>query len=149
MLPPRVRTEGGEHFVDRVLREQRAGTGYAFAICPHGSEEVVGQIRLMNWSRMERRAEVGYWIRRKDWGHGYGGDALRLVCRFGFRSLGLHRIEAKVVKGNARSQRTLLGAGFRVEGTQRESAWVSRRWADIVEFGLLRGELRNARPAAK
>ena len=143
-LPPRVRRESGREFVDRVLEEQRAGKGFAFAILPIGSSEVVGQVRLIDWSESERRAEVGFWLRRSSWGQGFGTDALRLVCGYGFRVLRLHRIEATVIVGNDRSAGALTRVGFRAEGRRRRGARVPRGWADEWTFGLLRGELRDA-----
>ncbi|HXY47224.1 MAG TPA: GNAT family protein [Thermoplasmata archaeon] len=140
MLPPRVRRETGVQFTARVLGENRRRDGYAFAVRWLGTPEAIGLIRLRNWSHEERSAEVGYWIRRRDWGRGAGSEALHLVCRFGFRSMRLHRIVANVVAGNTRSIRTLEGAGFRQEGKRRLSARVSRGWADELEFGLLRAD---------
>lgn len=140
MLPPRVRRETGSQFVARVLRESRRGDGYAFAIRWIATRETIGQIRLHSLSHDERSAEVGYWIRRRDWGRGAGSEALQLVCRFGFRSLRLHRLVANVVEGNGRSIHALECAGFRCEGRRRRSARVSRGWADMLEFGLLRAE---------
>src|ERR1700674_1553985 len=63
MLPERVRREGGSQFVARALREEIEGGGPAFAILPHGSKEVIGQIRFVDWSRSEGMSEVGSWIR--------------------------------------------------------------------------------------
>ena len=144
LLPPRVRHENGKQFVTRVLREQRESQWPAFVIRPIGSDEVIGQIRFIASSPTERSAEVGYWIRRAYWGQGFGTDALRLICRFGFGSMVLHRIEATVVTGNNRSRRALKRVGFREEGRRRRSALLSDRWADEWVFGLLRGETRGA-----
>lgn len=143
MLPPRVRRETGSQFVGRVLREARQGDSYAFAIRWLGTKETIGQIRLLNWSHDEQSAEIGYFIRRKHWGRGAGSEALQLACRFGFRTLGLHRVVASVVAGNTRSIQTLENAGFHPEGRRRRSARVSRGWEDELEFGLLRGEWKG------
>ncbi|MCI4340738.1 MAG: GNAT family N-acetyltransferase [Thermoplasmata archaeon] len=141
-LPPRVRQETGEQFVRRVLREQAHGEGVAFVLSPIVSEEVVGQIRFVAWSRADRRGEVGYWLRRRWWGKGLGTDALRLICRYGFRSMSLHRIEARVVAGNLRSRRSLERVGFRIEGQARHAAPTPKGWVDVWEFGLLRSDFR-------
>jgi ribosomal-protein-alanine N-acetyltransferase len=133
--------------VNRVLREQRAGDGFAFVVVPVGSEEVVGQIRLLGWSHSERHAEIGYWLRRARWGQGLGVEAVRLVCGFGFRFMRLHRINATVVVGNDRSARVLVSAGFRREGFVRHGALLATGWRDEWLYGLLRGELRLERAA--
>jgi RimJ/RimL family protein N-acetyltransferase len=145
-LPPRVRRESGRMFVDRVLREQREDRGFCYAIVPNGSRQVVGQIRLFDWSPLQKHAEVGYWIRRKYWGRGFGTEALWLICREGFRRLYLHRILANVVAPNLASALVLEKVGFRQEGTARSAARLSHGWADERIYGLLRGEFRDTPP---
>jgi len=142
-LPPRVRTEGGAKFVTRVLAKDRRGEGRSFVICRAGSTDVLGQIRPFAWSHPERRAEVGYFLRRDCWGHALAPEALRLVCSYGFRSMAIHRIEATIVVGNHRSGRVLEKVGFRPEGRRRRAARLAGRWADEAIFGLLRPELRD------
>jgi len=148
-LPPRVRRETGEQFVERVLQEQRTGRGLAFAIVPQGSQEAVGQIRLFDWYPPEQRAEIGYWIRRAYWGRGFATEALRLTCQAGFRRLHLHRIDANVVAENVASAKVLEKVGFREEGVARSSARVGQGWADVRIFGLLRPEFRVASEGAQ
>jgi [ribosomal protein S5]-alanine N-acetyltransferase len=143
-LPPRVRRESGKQFVARILSEQHRGGGPAFAIRPTDTEQTVGQIRFLNWSPVERKAEVGFWMQRKYWGRGFGTEALQLICRYGFRSMSLHRIEAVVVVGNLGSRRALEKVGFREEGLSRRSLRLGDGWGDAWIFGLLRGELLDA-----
>lgn len=143
-LPPRVRGETGARFVARVLAETRRGDGAPFVIRPLGATEVVGQIRLFHCSPLERNADVGYWIRRSSWGNGFATEALSLACRYGFRSMALARIQAKVVVGNDASRRVLEKVGFQLEGTERRSAVLARGRGDVWSFGLLRGELRTS-----
>ena len=139
-LPPRVRRESGKQFVTRVLEETARDKSAAFAIVElHGSEPI-GQIRFVNWSRSERRAEIGFWMGRRFWGRGYGTEAVRLICRFGFQTLSLHRIDAAVVVGNIASRRVLEKCGFRCEGSARLAARLSHGWVDEWRFGLIRHE---------
>ena len=140
-LPPRVRRESGVAFVERVLGEQREGEGFSFVILEVGSHEVVGQIRFFGWYPPLASAEVGYWLGRRHWGKGYASEAVRLACRFGFRTMHLHRINAVVVTGNDRSSRVLEKAGFHREGTSRRSERAGNGWRDARLYGLLRGEL--------
>lgn len=142
-MPPKVRHESGSEFVKRVLAERARDGGPAFAILPVGSDEVVGHIRFVNWSRPDRKAEVGYWLRRRFWRRSLGTEALRLVCRLGFGKMSLRRIEATVVSGNLGSRRLLEKVGFRLEGQSRRSVRLSGRWVDAWTFGLLRGELKE------
>jgi len=144
-LPWRVQLETGPAFVRRVLGEQRRGEGFSFAIVTRKDSRVVGQVRLFDWSRHDRCAEVGIWLRRDCWGRGYGSEAVRLVCRFGFGSMKLHRVIATVGVPNKKSDAMLRRIGFQREGLLRSSALVRRAWLDMRVYGLLRGELRRSR----
>ena len=149
-LPAWVRRATGRQFVARVSGEQRRGEGVAFAIVPLGSEKAIGQVRLFHWSPADRVAELGFWIRRKHWGRGFGTEAVRLACRYGFRAMSLHRIEAVVLVGNEGSKRALEKVGFRTEGRSRRSHLLTGRWTDAWRLGLLREErLMPSRPGPR
>jgi RimJ/RimL family protein N-acetyltransferase len=137
MLPRRVRREGGQSFVDRVLREQRAGSCYTFAIAPKGHRIAIGEVRLFRWNRDDRNAEIGIWIGRRWWGQGLGPEAIRAVCAFGFGTMRLHRIVAEALTENRRSIRALEGCGFRLEGRMRHAVLLNRRWCDLSILATL------------
>lgn len=145
-LRPWVRYETGREFVVRVLRDQRKGHSVAFAIVPAGSTKAIGQTRLFHWSRTNDVAEVGFWLRRKYWGRGFGTEALRLICQYGFRTMSLHRIEAVVIEGNVGSRRALKKIGFRDEGRSRQAHRLAGRWVNEWRLGLLRGEMPRSAP---
>jgi len=137
MLPRRVRIEGGRAFVIRATREQRSGSGYAFAIVPKALGRPIGQVRLIDWDRESRKAEIGIWIGRHWWEEGFGPEAIRAVCAFGFGRMHLHRIEALVLSANRRAVRALEKCGFQVEGLRREAVRLNRRWQDVIVLAAL------------
>lgn len=74
------------------------------------------------------------------WNSGYGTDAMRVILRYGFLELNLHRINLNVFDFNARARRVYEKVGFVQEGIQREALnRGGRRW-DIVYYGILRSE---------
>ncbi len=87
-----------------------------------------------------QHAELGYWLGVPFWGMGYATEAAQEMLRYGFESLGLHRIFATHFKHNPASGRTLKKLGMRYEGCQREHL---RKWAQFVDselYGILRQE---------
>jgi len=76
------------------------------------------------------------------WNGGYGTDAMRVLCRFGFDMMNLHRIQLEVFSENARAIRVYEKIGFRVEGVRREAFYKYGRYLDVMVMGLLEGELR-------
>lgn len=61
--------------------------------------------------------EIGWWLDKSLWGHGYASEAAAAVLARGFETLGLARIVAVVQPANARSRRVADKIGMRLERT--------------------------------
>lgn len=101
------------------------------------SPALVGGCSLEEIEARARAALLGIWVGRPYWDSGYGTDAVRTLCRFGFRHMNLQRIELNVYTTNPRAVRAYERVGFRVEGTRRRSAFVGGRYVDPHVMGLL------------
>ncbi|MFO7588713.1 MAG: GNAT family N-acetyltransferase [Gemmatimonadota bacterium] len=85
-------------------------------------------------------AELGYWIGVPYWNRGYASEAARAVVDFGFESLGLQRIWARVFVRNPASARVVEKAGLRHEGTLRRNLRKGDELLDHHVHGVLREE---------
>ncbi len=83
-------------------------------------------------------------MRRSVWGLGYATEATRLIVAFGFRELGLHRIEATCAPENLGSVRVLEKIGMRREGQLKQHLLAHGAWRDSLVYGVLRGEWPDA-----
>lgn len=79
---------------------------------------------------------------RDHWGGGYGSDALRVICRYAFEEMGLHRVMLWVVADNTAAVRAYQQAGFVEEGRRREAFRRAGKRYDFLMMGLLSPELR-------
>jgi RimJ/RimL family protein N-acetyltransferase len=77
----------------------------------------------------------------RHYGRGYGSEAARLLLGYGFRELGLHRVELEVFAFNARAIHVYEKLGFRREGVRREALRLEDGWHDALVMGLLEDEL--------
>lgn len=111
---------------------------FQWAVTRPEEDRLIGTVTLFQWSRQNRRAEIGFILGRAHWGHGYAAEAARAVLRFGFERMDLHRVEADVDPANAGSVRLLERLGFRREGYLRERWFTYGRWSDSALYGLLR-----------
>jgi RimJ/RimL family protein N-acetyltransferase len=119
------------------------GTAAPFAIVPgEDRDRVLGSISLMRLAWEHRRGEVGYWLAREARGHGHTTRAVSLICDWGFRTLGLERIDLFAATANVRSQRVAERAGFTREAVLRAYLRGRDGQLDAVAFGLLAGEAR-------
>lgn len=82
---------------------------------------VRGAISLHHIDLAQLNGELGYWVAPDHRGAGLGGQAARTVARWGFDVLGLRRIQLFHSLGNEASCRVATAAGFRYEGTHRQS----------------------------
>ncbi len=103
------------------------------------SSELIGTVSLRRFAR-DRRAELGYWLGAEAWGKGYATEAASALVDYGFRDLGLSRIYAQVLEGNAPSCHVLEKLGMLSEGIRRSHVRKGKRLHDVSLFGMLRDE---------
>ena len=112
---------------------------YRFAIECLDNPVILGCIDL-RFPEHEKQADIGYWLGYQFWNNGYMTDALRLICNFGFKHLGIVRIYAPIFKGNVRSRRVLEKNGFSLDGTLRNHLLKRGQWRDVWFMSLLRSD---------
>jgi len=123
-------------FISVIQEELASGTGLRLAIVLRESDTLCGGVGL----RIEtdhHRAELGYWIGVPYWGNGYATEAARAVVKYGFETLGLHRIFASHFANNPASARVLQKVGMRHEGRQRAHILKWGEFLDLEMYGML------------
>ncbi|MDT0266253.1 GNAT family protein [Streptomyces sp. DSM 44915] len=106
-------------------------------------QRLIGVTGLRDASPIDGRAELDIYLGEKDcWGQGYGTDAVRTLCRWGFDQLRLHSIALWVVVENAAAVRAYEKAGFQRDGRHRECFRGVGRFHDMYLMSVLEGELR-------
>ena len=121
--------------------EKETPATFTFSIRILESDRLIGFVGLggVQWSQGDAWMGIGLGD-RQDWGKGYGTDALRVLLRYTFTELNLHRVSLGVFEYNPRALRSYEKAGFRMEGRQRKLyEREGRRWDGIV-MGILREE---------
>lgn len=103
--------------------------------------ETVGACSLEEIHAASHSASLGIWIGAPYWDQGYGSDAVRTLCRFGFTEMNLQRIGLSVYDVNPRGVRAYEKVGFKEEGRRRRGMFVDGRYVDVIAMGLLAEEL--------
>jgi len=128
-----------------VATEWRNDEGYGFFVFRRGDDALLGGINLSQVRRgVAQTASLGYWIGAPHARKGYMTDALATLLPYAFRQLGMHRIEAACLAGNAASRRLLSKLGFREEGLARQYLRINDRWQDHVLYGLIESDMADA-----
>ncbi|CAB4690358.1 MAG: GNAT family N-acetyltransferase [Actinobacteria bacterium] len=100
-----------------------------------GKEKLIGQITLggIIFGAM-RGAHIGYWIDQRFSGRGYTTRAVKLLSKFAFEYLKLHRIEINLRPENEASKRVAIKAGYVLEGARNKYLHIAGDWRDHITF---------------
>ncbi|HEX3650348.1 MAG TPA: GNAT family protein [Pseudonocardiaceae bacterium] len=109
----------------------------AFSVVRLADGELAGEASLWAIDSWRRSAHVGLALRAASRGRGLGTDVVRVLCRYGFTVLGLHRLQVETLATNRAMLRVAERVGFRREAVHREVAWVMGEFADEVLLGML------------
>jgi len=143
--PPITRTQERE-----VLARQTDPDRGAFFAIEAEDGTFIGTCAILGIWHRTRTGNVGIAIGDKRyWSRGYGTDALRTLCAYGFVELNLQRIGLRLDATNERARRCYEKCGFQVEGRLRRAAYSQGRYVDELVMGVLREEFFERFPERK
>ncbi|WP_168122040.1 GNAT family protein [Paenibacillus sp. HB172176] len=124
-------------FIDSVIRmqEQTPRVDYEFALIRKETGNLIGGVGIHVVS--DRVGEIGYCLHPDYWRQGFGSEAAREMLRFGFGTLGLHRIYATCRPDNIGSASVMKKIGMRYEGHLREHMFHKGKWPDSYLHAIL------------
>lgn len=112
------------------------GTDLTFGIFK--DNRIIGRIKLSNIIMgVFRSCNIGYSLDKDYEGRGYMKEAVRLVIKYAFNEIDLHRIEASTLLDNIKSQRVLLSNGFKELGINKEYLLINGAWRDHKTFYII------------
>ena len=122
--------------------EERCSLGdfYDFAVEEKESGHMIGTCGFTSLDPTHDAGEIGYVLNPEYQGKGYATEAAREMLRFGFSVLGLHRIEARFMKGNEASRHVMEKLGMRFEGYRRDGIFVKGSYRTIGVCAVLADE---------
>lgn len=98
-------------------------------------EVLIGQITLGGIAfGALRGAYIGYWIDQRFANRGYTTRAVKLLTKFGFEKLSLHRIEISMRPENEASKKVAEKAGYKFEGIRTSYLHIDGAWRDHLCF---------------
>ncbi|MGG3279262.1 GNAT family N-acetyltransferase [Paenibacillus solani] len=119
----------------RRMKEQDPRNSYELALVLKDSGRLIGGVGL---HRLKTNAELGYCLNSAYWGQGYASEAALVMCRFGFKELGVNRIYATCRPGNVGSANVMRKIGMKQEGHLRQHLWFKGAFHDSYLFSVLR-----------
>ena len=122
------------HYLSRFDRM----TAECLLICVRETGAIAGVVGISEIIRGHyQRATVGYNAFSATVRQGYMSEGFKLVLRFAFEDLCLHRLEADIQPANAPSLRFAEKMGFRKEGFSPAFIYIDGRWHDHERWAIL------------
>jgi len=137
-LAPRSLAECRVFFGGRVIERYKSMLPTPWGVVDKMTGRLVGQCGFTQWYPADMRAEIAYGISKAYWGKGYIPEAVRMVLAFGFRVLGIERIQAACMVENVASERVMQKVGMSFEEMQREYSFVHDRYEDLKLYSIRR-----------
>lgn len=123
-------------YYDLIAESQ---TDVVLAIIDRTNDLHIGNIGLHQIDYINRTAVFGIVLGEKSaWGRGIGGRSWRAMTEYGFEVLNLNKICATVINGNDKSLKCATGAGYEIEGRQKNQIFKNGQYCDLIHVGLAR-----------
>ncbi len=113
-----------------------------FAINLKRTGEFIGHLLFCPHDSAERTREFGWVIHPEYQGYGYATEAASAVLKYGFETLGLHRVVASCDSRNLASQRVMEKLGMRREAHFKQCLFRQGEWIDEYFYAILAEEWR-------
>ena len=140
---PHESLRDSENFLRFVRERYSRGDPAGWGMEERETGEFIGTCGIQSWQPEHSRAEIGYVLSREHWGRGLMTEAVAAVVGFGLDRVGLNRLEARCLDGNAASSRVLEKAGMVHEGTSRSSHLIRGCFCDLHHYAILRDDPRS------
>lgn len=128
----------------RYVKSRDQKTNDGFLVCHAHTHAIMGVINLNRIVRgWLQSAYLGYYIGAPYSGQGYMKEALRLVIRYAFTELQLHRLEANIQPDNQPSLALVKSCGFRKEGFSPRYLRINGEWKDHERWAILADEIAS------
>jgi RimJ/RimL family protein N-acetyltransferase len=141
-VSPRVTwsTKKVKEWIEKDYEKDRP-EGYFFNIRAKEGDKLIGFFGLWDVEANHADTIISIGIGEPDyWGKGFGTDAMRLLLRYAFVELNLHRVSLFVFAYNTRAIQSYYKTGFKLEGRMRAAMLRGGKRDDIVAMGILREE---------
>lgn len=139
---PHKNIEETRAIISNWINEYEKGN-YNWVVELKDTNEIIGNISVLEISEKHNNCEIGYVYGSKYWGKGYGTEALRKVIYYLLVECKFHLIEAKYHSSNPASGRIMEKSGMIKDCVLRERRKnkINPDYDDLIIYSITRKEL--------
>ncbi len=119
-----------------LLQQYRKGRCTDWGVALKDTNKLIGTCGFAHVDLHNNRAEIGYVLSHRHRKCGYMREAVLKVFDIGFNVLGLNRIEARILEGNADSVALASAVGMKYEGTLHKALLVKGEYKSFSYYAI-------------
>ena len=127
-----------QQLIERAVSSRAAGLGFTYVITLSASRTAIGLVQVRQLDPVFEGAEWECTIAPSSRGSGAFLEVARLVGSFAFGSVGVHRLESRVLVQNGRGNGAMRKLGAVQEGVLRRSLRREGQYFDQVLWSILK-----------
>lgn len=128
-MPHSIEEQTHVHFEEKM----KIPDATFWVICRKGKEEVIGVVNYLGGTAIPG---LGYIIRRDTWGQGITVEAVQVALTYGFKELGLDRVELWIDESNLASQRVAQKLGFGAKARMPFKYSYATEYISMTVYGM-------------
>lgn len=137
---PEQSLEDSLKWINMVVQAAENNIFISWNITVRGTNKTIGIIALWRIVKEHYRAELGYVLHPDFQNKGIMNEALQVVLEYGFNTLKLHSIEARINPANSASIKLLERNNFIREAYFRENYYFNGIFSDTAVYSLSSAE---------
>jgi len=122
---------------------KKDGTGIWWGIYDKIGNQFCGACGFNNLERQHKKAEIGLWLLKENWGKGILKMVMPKLFEYGFINLDLNRIEGYVLSDNIKCKNALEKIDFTYEGTMRAYEIKNGEKINVDIYSILKSEWKK------
>lgn len=124
-----------DRFLNSTLENIQNNRSKRFSI--YLDQDFCGTVNLYSILWHQKRASLGYALKKEFWRKGIMGESLKKTEIIS-KEIGLHRLQATVLKENIPSQALLESQGLTMEGVLKDfELWEGRGFVDLMMYSKI------------
>ncbi len=125
------------HWIELCRVNLAAGFAYDFGVFDDSSSLFLGAAGLNSVNKEHRFCNLGYWVRQSRQRQRVASRSVKMLARYAFETLGLHRVEIVVAIGNAASEAVALKSGATPEYVARNRLFLHGTPVPATVFSIV------------
>lgn len=133
---PHPSVEHTKEYLRAIKKEYSKKRFYDWAIALKESNKMIGTCGFTTIRFEENTADVGYVLSDLYWKNGYASEAMTEVLKYGFYTLNLDSLSARIMSENSASIHLAEKMHFAPDYTKTEKVQIKGRYATVLTYVL-------------